>query len=253
MTTAPLVPRFEFNAAYISGLKAHDPTVENHFVEYFSPILQKKLHRHSSHRVHSSDIQQETFARVLAVIQAGGRIQRPESFGAFVLGVCSNVLLERWRSDQRHRPQATDETERLDDALLPHEMLVRGETARHTQQVLSRLSEKNRRILQAIFMEETERDEICRQLGVSRSQLRMLLLRAKRQFLKEHSRIRGREGKPGGRILSSPANAALPQPRSVPDSPEVPFEAGKLQFRGAVRLRRTRQRRTVAKPRSLAA
>src|SRR5215472_8752750 len=253
MTTAPLMHSFQFDAAYISGLREHDPTIQSHFVEYFSPILQRKLHRHSSHRINSSDIQQETFARVLAVIQAGGQIHRPESFGAFVLGVCSNVLLERWRSDQRYQPLAMAEPERLDDALLPHEMLIRAETAHDTQRVLSRLSGKNRKILEGIFMEETKRDEICEQLGVSRAQLRMLLLRAKRQFLKEHNRIRSRERKPGSRFLSPSAKAALPLPGFIPDSPQGPFEAGKLRLHAVTSPRRTRRGRKVTKSRSLAA
>jgi RNA polymerase sigma-70 factor (ECF subfamily) len=192
MATAQFVPSCEFDAAYITGLRAHDPTIESHFVEYFSPILQRKLRRNSSHWGDSSDIQQETFTRVLTAIQAGDRIQRPERLGAFVMGVCNNVLFERWRSALRYQPLAVVETKRPDDATLPHDMLVRGETARHTQLVLSRLSRKNRRLLQAVFMEEMDRDEICKELSLKKPQLRILLLRAKRQFLKEHNRIRGR-------------------------------------------------------------
>jgi RNA polymerase sigma-70 factor (ECF subfamily) len=189
MATAQFVPSCEFDAAYISGLRAHDPAIENHFVKYFSPILQRKLRRHSSSWILTSDVQQETFTRVLAAIRAGWKIHRPERLGAFVSGVCNNVLFELWRSGRRYQPLENVEPCRADEAMLPHDIFVRGETARQTRLVLSRLSVKNKRLLEAIFFEETDRDQLCEELGVSRTNLRLLLHRAKKQFIDEYNKV----------------------------------------------------------------
>jgi RNA polymerase sigma-70 factor (ECF subfamily) len=189
MATAEFVPSCEFNAAYISGLRAHDPTIENHFVEYFSPILKRKLRRHTSSWFQPSDIQQETFTRVLAAIRAGWKIHRPERLAAFVSGVCNNVLFEIWRSGRRFQPLEDIETRWPDEGMLPLDTLVRGETARQTQFILSRVSAKNRRLLEAIFLEEMDRDQLCQELGVSRAGLRLLLHRAKKQFLDEYNKV----------------------------------------------------------------
>src|SRR5215472_18982626 len=151
MATVQLAPSCQFDAAYISGLRAHDPAIESHFVEYFSPILRRKLRKHPSSWVQSSDVQQETFTRVLAAIHAGWKIRRPERLGAFVSGVCNNVLFELWRSGRRYEPLEDVDACRTEEGMLPHDMFVRGETARQTRLVLSRLSLKNKRLLEAIF------------------------------------------------------------------------------------------------------
>jgi len=189
MAIAHFVPFCEFDAAYISGLRAHDPTIESHFVEYFSPILKRKLRRHSSSWIQPSDVQQETFTRVLAAIRAGWKIHRPERLGAFVSGVCNNVLFELWRSGRRYEPLEDVDACRAEEGMLPHDMFVRGETARQTRLVLSRLSLKNKRLLEAIFLEETDRDQLCKELGVTRTNLRLLLHRAKKQFIDEYNKI----------------------------------------------------------------
>jgi DNA-directed RNA polymerase specialized sigma24 family protein len=46
------------------------------------------------------------------------------------------------------------------------------------------LSEKDRRILQAIYLDETDKDEVCRLFQVDPGYLRVLLHRAKVQFRK---------------------------------------------------------------------
>jgi sigma-70-like protein len=54
------------------------------------------------------------------------------------------------------------------------------------RRVLAKLPEKDRKILQALFFEQRDKNEVCMQLGVSREYLRVLLHRAKRQFEAEY-------------------------------------------------------------------
>ncbi|MFZ0413046.1 MAG: sigma factor-like helix-turn-helix DNA-binding protein, partial [Candidatus Acidiferrales bacterium] len=48
--------------------------------------------------------------------------------------------------------------------------------------VLERLSAKDRQLLRRVFLEEKDKDEVCREFGVDRDYLRVLLHRAKRSF-----------------------------------------------------------------------
>ncbi len=47
---------------------------------------------------------------------------------------------------------------------------------------MAQLSEKDRQLLRAIFLEEKEKDQVCREFGVDRDYLRVLLHRAKNNF-----------------------------------------------------------------------
>src|SRR5258708_15353770 len=103
---------------------------------------------------------------------------------AFGRGVCGNGLQESYRRGA-HYPTRDDLAEELHDgAKSPEAVLASRETTRYVHLVLSRLPEKDRRVLTAVFLEEKKRDEICEELGVGRNHLRLLLHRAKKQFLK---------------------------------------------------------------------
>jgi RNA polymerase sigma-70 factor (ECF subfamily) len=54
---------------------------------------------------------------------------------------------------------------------------------------LAKLSGKDRNILHAVFFEQRDKDEVCRELGVSREYLRVLLHRAKQQFVAEYRQL----------------------------------------------------------------
>jgi len=50
------------------------------------------------------------------------------------------------------------------------------------RRVLRQLPAKDKRLLRALFLEEKEKDEICREFGVDRDYFRVLLHRAKESF-----------------------------------------------------------------------
>jgi RNA polymerase sigma-70 factor (ECF subfamily) len=57
---------------------------------------------------------------------------------------------------------------------------------RKVREILLRLAPRDRSLLKAIFLEERDRDEVCRQFGVEREYLRVLLHRAKQEFKVEY-------------------------------------------------------------------
>jgi RNA polymerase sigma-70 factor (ECF subfamily) len=178
----------EFNDTYVRGLRAQDTTVEAHFVSYFSRLLQSRLRRRLACSENIKDVQQETFLRALTAIRAKGGIRQPERFGAFVSSVCNNILRESYRSRARYRSIDDSPLEPLDQASSPEVKLVSEEARQRVQAVLCRMPEKDQKVLRAVFIEQKNKDEVCRELGVSRNYLRVLLHRAKLQFAVQYKK-----------------------------------------------------------------
>ena len=78
--------------------------------------------------------------------------------------------------------------------------IAHQETSEKVRAVLGELPEKDRRILKEVFLEERDKDAVCRDYGVNRDYLRVLLHRAKQAFkslyLKGEAPRAGAESKP---------------------------------------------------------
>lgn len=173
----------KFNESYLEQLCSGDFRTESHFVTYFSELIQLKLRSrvNSPHTV--EDLRQETFARVFAALRSEGRLRQPERLGAFVNSVCNNVLLEHYRSSSRENPMEEEESANVPDPSLDVvAILSHKEMEQNVRQVLDELSERDRRLLREIFLEERDKDAVCQDFGVDRDYLRVLLHRAKQAF-----------------------------------------------------------------------
>lgn len=173
---------FDFDREYFRRLQDRDVRTEEHFAAYFGDLLQIKLRSRVSSRQAIEDIQQETFARVLVAVRSETGIREPERLGAFVNSVCNNVLLEFYRASSRNPENAENAPELADPAIDLDGFLASKETCEMVRGVLLRLPEKDRLLLRALFLEEKDKDQVCRELGVERDYLRVLLHRAKQSF-----------------------------------------------------------------------
>ena len=172
----------EFNEVYLQQLCSGDFRTESHFVAYFSELIQLKLRSRVKSPQAVEDLRQETFARVFATLRSQG-IRQPERLGAFVNSVCNNVLLEHYRSASRENPAEEEEGANIPDPSLDVvAILSHKEMEQKVRQVLDELSERDRRLLREIFLEERDKDVVCRDFGVDRDYLRVLLHRAKQAF-----------------------------------------------------------------------
>ena len=172
----------EFNESYLERLCSGDFRTETHFVAYFSELIQLKLRSRVKSPQAVEDLRQETFARVFATLRSQG-IRQPERLGAFVNSVCNNVLLEHYRSTSRENLSEEDEGANVPDPSLDVvAILSHKEMEQKVRQVLDELSERDRRLLREIFLEERDKDAVCRDFGVDRDYLRVLLHRAKQAF-----------------------------------------------------------------------
>jgi RNA polymerase sigma-70 factor (ECF subfamily) len=175
---------FAFDSSYVERLRSGDTHVEGHFVSYFSELIRLKLRSRLNSREAMEDVRQETFMRVLAILRAEEGLRHPDRLGPFVNSVCNHVLLEHYRSQKRVPAAIDDDAESTIPARGPSalSLLETQDTERVVRQILNELSDRDRRLLQAVLLDERDKDEVCKEFGISREYLRVLLHRAKQSF-----------------------------------------------------------------------
>jgi RNA polymerase sigma-70 factor (ECF subfamily) len=171
-----------FDSGYLDALRQRDSAIEAHFVGHFSPILLRVLRRKVRSVDQAEEVRQETFLRVLATIRSGRGVRKPEQFEVFVISVCNNIVRETYREQRRSVALSTLETEPVADFPSAYALVLAEEICCNVRRMLSQLDVSEQGILQAMLLDEQNKDEICHRLGVSRSYLRVLLCRAKKQF-----------------------------------------------------------------------
>jgi RNA polymerase sigma-70 factor (ECF subfamily) len=173
-----------FDAPYLERLQRGDAGTEQHFAAYFGELIQLKLRSRLRSKEAVEDVRQETFVRVLALVRAKDGVRQPERLGALVNSVCNHVLLEHYRAHHVTDSSLDEEHER---AFVDERVSVSGsfevdQTERVVRKILRDLPERDRRLLQAVLLEERDKDEVCAELGLSRDHLRVLVHRAKQSF-----------------------------------------------------------------------
>ena len=173
---------FRFDKEYVDRLRDGEPATEQHFVSYFGQLMGIMLRARRLPPERIDDVRQEALTRVVAVLRRDGGIREPERFGAFVNSIFKNVLRENtreWVKNQTLQEEPLDVPDKVID--LEH-ALISEETSKTVRKTLGELKPRDRELLRAIFLEEKDKDEVCRQFGADREYLRVLLHRAKERF-----------------------------------------------------------------------
>jgi RNA polymerase sigma-70 factor, ECF subfamily len=178
----PPLPRYAFDREYVQRLIDEDAPTERHFTKYFGDLLTLKLSRRLRSAAQVEDVRQETFARVLTALKQKGTLTSPEGLGAFVNSVCNNVLFELYRSSSRTTPLEDDHDPLDRDTISAESSVIRTEERQRVHRALQELPAKDQELLRWLFFEERDKDDVCRELNVDRSYLRVLLHRAKGRF-----------------------------------------------------------------------
>jgi RNA polymerase sigma-70 factor, ECF subfamily len=171
----------DFDESYLERLRAGDFRTQEHFSAYFGSLIQIKLRSRLKSPEAMEDIRQETFTRFFSALR-DGRILQPKRLGPYVNSICNNVLLEHYRASSRNIPmeeEAYDQIHAKADLLA---FLTARDNEKNVRNVLDQLPERDRRLLKEVFLEERDKDEVCRDFGVDREYLRVLLHRAKKSF-----------------------------------------------------------------------
>jgi RNA polymerase sigma-70 factor, ECF subfamily len=180
----PRLEFFSFNGEYVRRLAEGDPDVERHFIDYFSGLLLVKLRYRLQSDQEVEDLRQEVFLRVLCALREGAGVHQPERLGAYVYAVCNNVVLEHLRTKRR----ADQFSEEMPEPHQPNADLERDmvseQSVQQVRALISELPAKDQNILRAVFLDERDKDAVCREFGVGRDYLRVLLHRAKNRLSK---------------------------------------------------------------------
>ncbi len=124
------------------------------------------------------DIVQETLARYLVALREE-KIRDPAAAGAFLNGICRNVISEYRRRNMRVEPMPDVVPEPPRQGIAEADLFeLRQAIARGLEQ----LSERDRRILRAFYLEEKSKEEILKQTGMTDENFRVVLCRAKERF-----------------------------------------------------------------------
>jgi RNA polymerase sigma-70 factor (ECF subfamily) len=181
-TPGGTVERQDFDAQYLSRLAAGDASVEKHFTIYFAEFLHIKLRRRNWSRPEIEDFCQETFLRVLRVVRERGGLAHPACLGAFVNSVCNHVISEFCKARGKHSALDEEAYDLIDQSIDLDGRLLAEERKKMVRDILEELPEADRELLRMIFLEEADRDEVCRTMNVDRDYLRVLLHRALTRF-----------------------------------------------------------------------
>jgi len=178
-----------FDASYVSKLRTGDVPTEQHFISYFSELIALKLRSRLRNREQIEDVKQETFSRTLSMIRSEGGLRHAERLGPLVNSICNNVLMEQYRISSRVETLEDGVAERLVETR-PNALniVISDDTRKLVREILSGLHERDRNLLQAVFLDERDKDEVCVELGVDRDYLRVLLHRAKGSFRTMYSK-----------------------------------------------------------------
>ncbi|HET8799127.1 MAG TPA: sigma-70 family RNA polymerase sigma factor [Thermoanaerobaculia bacterium] len=174
---------FPFDDDYVGRLRSGDPATEEHFHSYFRELLLVKLRRRLRSMQAVDDVRQEVFKRVLEHL---GELRDARKLGAFVNSTCNLVLLEFYRAESR--AESLGEEAEVAMAADADAHLDAARTRVRVRRALENLEPRDAEILRAVFLEEGDKDEICRRYGIDRGYLRVLLHRAKEKFRAQYLR-----------------------------------------------------------------
>ncbi len=150
---------------------------------YFGQSIQLKLRS----RLHSpqaiEDAGQKIFAQFYAALREG-QIVHPERLGSFVNLICDNVLnvlLKRELVSSRSSPLKDDGGQAV-PIIFSEVMGASQAEEEKIREILNQLPENDRRLLREVFLKGRDKEDVCRELGVDRNYLRVLLHRLKQEF-----------------------------------------------------------------------
>jgi RNA polymerase sigma-70 factor, ECF subfamily len=124
------------------------------------------------------DIVQEALMRFMVAARED-KIRDQAALGAFLNGICRNVVSEYRRRNLRDEPMPEVMPEPPRNSIAEAELFeLRQALAKGMEQ----LSERDRRVLRAFYLEEKSKDEILAQTGMTDENFRVVLCRAKERF-----------------------------------------------------------------------
>jgi RNA polymerase sigma-70 factor (ECF subfamily) len=150
-----------------------------HEIEKFRPrVCFRVAHEVSWACADLDDMVQESLTRFLLAVREQ-KVRDPAAVGAFLNGICRNVIYEYRRRLLRDDAMPEIIPDPADKRLSGAEQFEMRDAI---AMGLAQLSVRDRDILRAFYIEEKSKEEIMKASGLSNEQFRVVLCRAKERF-----------------------------------------------------------------------
>jgi RNA polymerase sigma factor (sigma-70 family) len=168
-----------FQIALFQMMDLTEPSIERLRLK-----LRYKVLYHVGHNCADvDDLVQETLVRFFRAEQRK-IIRNTDELGAFLNGVCRNVILE-YRRRIRREPSVDPDTPIPDAGIRPEADILEMRDA--IDNGLKELAERDRMILRSLYLEGKEKDAICKDWKMTDAQFRVVLFRAKERFRRAYT------------------------------------------------------------------
>lgn len=177
-----------------SRIESGDRFAESELVERYGRGIRLILLKRTGNVQLTSDLCQDTFVVALRKLRAG-ELRNPQSLTAFVRQIAVNVSIDHFRKEKRYiRP---------DDGMFSPNLSHMDHTASLIDSKAMRMAledalgqlavPRDREILQRFYLADEDKDQICRELGLSSGQFDRVLYRARRrmrELINQHPRLK---------------------------------------------------------------
>jgi RNA polymerase sigma factor (sigma-70 family) len=181
------VDRFEFSDEYVARLRSHDSETWEHFDAYFRPRIRTKFRAQFPWEM-VDDLSGETMVAVLEKI-GQGEPRNSACLAAYVLQICHNKGLEALRKLAGDKQSAEVDWNLFPGrGKTPQQAVLDHELGEQVAKAFNKLPSRDRGALASVFYDGRDRDEVCKECGLTRDQLKMILFRARQKFKREWER-----------------------------------------------------------------
>ncbi len=170
--------------AKIKDQKGQTKLINTYWIDVFSFVLKKVQDQNLA-----DEITVTVFAKVLNKID----LYDPNfEFKTWVLTIAQNTIIDFWRKRSKLNETSTDQLQDIENSFAqsPEELLISVEDQKKFLQIVESLDANYQAIIKLRFYEERSIKEIAEELGISTSNTKVRIMRAKKvlaQLLKDNN------------------------------------------------------------------
>ncbi|NLI37615.1 MAG: sigma-70 family RNA polymerase sigma factor [Bacteroidales bacterium] len=139
-------------------------------------------------RAEAEDVVQDTMLRVWSRRDEWSKF---DSIEAFCMTVARNLAIDRSQKMDAKNLELTPEMEQASDASGPYNLLVQTERLNLIHQLINKLPEKQRTVIQLRDIEGKNYKEIAKVMGLTEEQVKVTLFRARQKVKEQYLAIDG--------------------------------------------------------------
>lgn len=170
----------------IAGDSAAEDEVVRRYRQGVAVIIDRIVRSQSA----TDDVSQETFKIVLEKLRRGD-LRQPERLSGFVCSVARNAAIDYIRRARQlqNREENCDAEHIPDPAPSQFDEILKQEKARVVRQIINELKiERDRDLLNRYYIAEQDKDRICEDLHLTRTQFNNVIYRAIARFKELYER-----------------------------------------------------------------